>query len=294
VAKLLPLRERKARRCIVDDGHRRGIFSWYGYLKPLEERLENLRSAGFDSLMLWWGDDLAFCEHGKADLVRLVRSKGFRIENIHVPYLDANDIWSDDGARRRRLVGNITEWIHDCAEFNIPTLVMHVSHYLDLAAPTEAGLDATVALALEGRRSGVRIALENTDRLEFLDYLLDSVDSPWLGLCYDTSHGRLQEERPFSLLRKYGDRLFALHLSDNDGLEDRHWALGRGVVDWSAFADALAAAEPLPVLCLEVIQHDPEEDETIFLRRNLAFLDRLAGDIADMRKKRIAGQNTTS
>ncbi|WP_026368773.1 sugar phosphate isomerase/epimerase family protein [Aminiphilus circumscriptus] len=278
-------------RCIVDDGHRRGIFSWYGYLKPLEERLESVRSAGFDSLMLWWGDALAFSEHGKADLVRLVRNKGLRIENIHVPYLDANDIWSDDGAQRRRLVGNVTEWIRDCAEFGISTLVMHISYYLDLPAPTEAGLDAMMALALEARRRGVRIALENTDRLEFLEYLLDSVDSPWLGLCYDTSHGRLREERPFSLLRKYGDRLFALHLSDNDGLDDRHWELGKGVVDWSAFADALAAGERPPVLCLEVIQDDPEEDETTFLRRSLAFLDRLAGDVTDVRKGRLAGCN---
>jgi hypothetical protein len=93
--------------------------------------------------------------------------------------------------------------------------------------------------------------------------------------------------RPFSLLRKYGNRLFALHLSDNDGLDDRHWALGR--VWWTGPPSPmpLPPEKRPPVLCLEVIQDDPEEDETTFLRRSLAFLDRLAGDVTDMRKRRI-------
>lgn len=266
-------------RWVMDERGTRGIFSWYGYVKPLAERLESIRLAGFDALMLWWGDEMAFSEYGKADLVRCVRSRGLSIENIHIPYIDANDIWSDDGERRRRLVGNIMEWIQDCAEFGIPTLVMHISHYLNLAVPTRAGLDATAELVEKADRNGIRIALENTDRLDFLEYLLDRVRSPWLGLCYDTSHGRLCEERPFSLLRKYGDRLFALHLSDNDGLSDRHWELGKGVVDWFAFADVLAAEGRPPVLCLEVIQDDPEEDEMLFLRRSMASLDRLAGEV---------------
>ena len=74
----------------------KGIFSWYGYNTPMRECLNKIRNAGFDSTMLWWGDDKAFEQLEKDELINETLNSGLIIENIHVPSINANDIWSED------------------------------------------------------------------------------------------------------------------------------------------------------------------------------------------------------
>lgn len=31
-----------------------GIFSWFGYVMPMKERLELIKKAGFDGVTIWW------------------------------------------------------------------------------------------------------------------------------------------------------------------------------------------------------------------------------------------------
>ncbi len=41
------------------------------------------------------------------------------------------------------------------------------------------------------------------------------------------------------VVRDLGDRIFTLHLSDYDGVDEKHWVPGEGVIDWTAFMRAL-------------------------------------------------------
>jgi sugar phosphate isomerase/epimerase len=59
---------------------------------------------------------------------------------------------------------------------------------------------------------------------------LSEIKSPHLGLCYDSSHSRLKKHN--YLLEEFKDRLFATHISDNDGFYDRHWLPGNGIINW--------------------------------------------------------------
>ncbi|MBT5711916.1 hypothetical protein HOI71_12795 [Candidatus Poribacteria bacterium] len=45
------------------------------------------------------------------------------------------------------------------------------------------------------------------------------------------------------VVRSLADRLITLHVSDYNGIDERHWLPFRGVVDWAAFANALADVE---------------------------------------------------
>jgi len=36
-----------------------GICDWFGYRTDNEERFRLIRKAGFDSVLLWWGDEYA-------------------------------------------------------------------------------------------------------------------------------------------------------------------------------------------------------------------------------------------
>jgi sugar phosphate isomerase/epimerase len=39
-----------------------------------------------------------------------------------------------------------------------------------------------------------------------------------------------------------GDRLLTLHISDNDGIDERHWLPGQGIINWPGFIRALESS----------------------------------------------------
>ena len=110
---------------------------------------------------------------------------------------------------------------------------------------------------------GLRVAVENVfdEEPEALQMLIEKIDSPDFGFCFDTGHfnlfSRVTMEQWFESL---GRRLVEVHLHDNDGKADSHWALGRGNIDFEKIFRLLNTHAPAPVLTLEV--HDKDGIET--------------------------------
>ena len=99
------------------------------------------------------------------------------------------------------------------------------------------------------RAAGCRVAIELLPRtclgrsVAELLRLLKGMDVETAGVCLDTNHlmdrfGSLPE-----VVRALGPRLFALHCSDYDGVDEKHWPPLRGVINWAAFLAALRAAD---------------------------------------------------
>ncbi|RLF17245.1 MAG: hypothetical protein DRJ66_01335 [Thermoprotei archaeon] len=62
--------------------------------------------------------------------------------------------------------------------------------------------------------------------------LIDAVGMDNFGAVLDTGHLHAQKEiLPLSAL-KLGDKLFYVHVSDNDGRDNYHLGLGKGTIDW--------------------------------------------------------------
>jgi sugar phosphate isomerase/epimerase len=103
--------------------------------------------------------------------------------------------------------------------------------------------------------AGIEIVLENETEQspDVLVQLVNAVDHPGLGLCLDVGH-----QHAFSNLgtlewvRRMGQRLFHVHLHDNDGSGDKHWSLGRGTIDFEPFYAALRQQVPQATISLEV------------------------------------------
>lgn len=241
-----------------------GIFSWYGFNTPIIKRLKKIKESGFDSTMLWWGDELSFKELNKQELIKETHKNKLIIENIHVPFDNANDIWSADNEKRDTILKNYKEWIRDCSTYGIPTMVMHISKGNEISNPNKYGYQSIEILTNEAEKCNINITLENTRKNNLLEYLLDSIESPNLGICYDTSHAQLYGDEKFNLLKKYNNRIFCFHISDNDGLEDKHWPVGAGVIDWQSFVSNF----PLDykgIISLEVYPRDTVISEENFL-----------------------------
>ena len=65
--------------------------------------------------------------------------------------------------------------------------------------------------------------------------LIKEVGSKSLGLVFDTGHFFVQKEILPLAFEKLHENVFLIHLCDNDGCRDYHWAPGKGKIDWENF-----------------------------------------------------------
>ena len=208
------------------------IYDWFGYALPIENRYRRIKEAGFDGVLLWWSEQLGRGDY--RDGPKIARDAGLFIENIHAPFQVQDYIWLDnlDG---EAAADCYLQCVADCAEFEIPTMVLHLP---DEDKPySTLGLDRIKQIAEKAQRLGINVALEN---LHNLAHMLEQIDSPRIGFCYDCAH-HCRYYPGEDLLTRYGSRLMALHLHDNDG-PAMHRLPFDGTIDWPQAMEAIAAA----------------------------------------------------
>jgi sugar phosphate isomerase/epimerase len=112
---------------------------------------------------------------------------------------------------------------------------------LKTSACVQNNIDSFVRLAEVADDAGVRIAVENMPFSVFtlcnsgpeIKEVLDAVGMPGsLGFCLDLGHANITGET--GSLLGLADRLFNVHLHDNDGRRDQHLRIGEGTVDLPA------------------------------------------------------------
>ncbi len=247
------------------------IFDWFGYELPQVERYRLIRSAGFTGVLLWWSDE--FDQHYR-DAPEVARRAGLFVENIHTPFAGINSLWLDnlDG---EAFAARLLQCVEDCAEFEIPTMVVHLSSGATPPPMNDLGLGRIRRIADLAERRGVNIAFENLRKTEYLDYVLGRLDSPRIGLCYDSGHHNCYTPGE-DLLGQYGSRLMALHLHDNDGSDDQHLLPFEGTVRWESILPQIAGTGYRGALSLEAMNEGhqtlPAEE---FLRLAYARAEKL-------------------
>lgn len=133
--------------------------------------------------------------------------------------------------------------------------------------------------------TGVGIALENTaDREQTeagvarrnycseayeLVELIDTLDHPLVGACWDTGHANLQGLDQEVSLQALGKRLKSLHINDNNGKQDEHLLPYQGTVNWDKVTNTLATIGYDGEFTYEAhmsVKHLPEELRDVGLR----------------------------
>lgn len=187
---------------------------------------------------------------------------------LHAPFssipIDAHD---------RRVAAIMRDRLYQSLEFAALTggthLVLHSPFlYFGTAQSVARGaaLDDTIARTSENLAPVVEraasqsclLVIENIHDLRPgpLDRLVRSFDSPWVRRSLDTGHANLMRARgapPADVwVDEAGELLAHLHLADNDGEFDRHWACGEGTIAWTALFLAVARLPQPPRLILEM------------------------------------------
>ncbi len=209
-----------------------GIFSWFGFVMPLPQRLELIKKAGFDATTIWWEDEIGSPKIKKEKMPKIVRESGLLLENIHLPYDDVDDLWSESKTLRDKIIYQHIQWLNDCAQLGIPVMLMHIIDRKFPNEPNKWGIQSIGQLLRIAEDLGVGIAIENTGSVDYIDFVLRELVSDHLVFCYDSSHDFLYSNDKAAILKNQGHRLKHLHLSDNDLEKDRHWLPGEGIIDW--------------------------------------------------------------
>jgi len=184
----------------------------------------------------------------KQPLVNWGRELGMVVHSVHLPFNWEWDISEPDPDARRRIVKKHQEILEQTAAWGPKAAIIHPSY--EPIAPElrserlKACRDGLVALGEAAARLGVRLCVECLPRTCLgnssaeIKALVDGIDS--IAVCCDVNH--LLRETPQAFIRAVGERIEAVHISDYDGQDEKHWPPGRGVIDWDEVISALAEA----------------------------------------------------
>lgn len=195
----------------------------------------------------------------KADLENLCRSLDWKPSiSLHAPFMDLNPGAVDP------MVRSVTQLrfsrIMSAAAVLKPRVVVFHAGYdrwryngrKDIWL--ENSIDTWNKVMEIASKIGVRVAVENVfdEDPEALCRLIERIAHPDFGFCFDTGHfnlfTRVTMEQWFESLGKY---IFEVHLHDNDGSADSHWALGKGTIDFEKFFGLLRGHGVRPVYTIE-------------------------------------------
>jgi 3-oxoisoapionate decarboxylase len=223
-----------------------------GYLKELQEIIDQ----GDLEPVIAWGHPKGF-EGGKAPQAMAEMQSMFRVCHIL-------------GADVMRVVGSSLDYRNDPHEPQIRALT---------------GIFKEAALMAQDE--GVRLAMENhfdftTD--EFAD-LIDRVDSPYFGMCFDTGNALRIGDDPVETAALLGKHIFATHTKDVKpvyGVSPKEWyfmscvPVGQGIINMPGVVDALLATGYQGLFAIELDYGHPDvTDEDLAVEQSVRYLQGL-------------------
>jgi len=231
------------------------------------------------------------------DLQHLIAASGIQINSFHLPYgktvpaLGNMDISHPDPEIRKNTIDAVRLCLDRLALLNGQCLVVHPSvgavgddERKERLALCEESLRECLKSLLEVQSANpnaapLRIAIENLtprglgrDSAELIG-LLESLNSPEFGICMDVNHANLREDI-IEATRRYGHRVVTTHISDNDGINEKHWLPGKGVIPWKKWLHTLISTGYTGPFLYETSQEESmSEEETVsMIHRNAVEL----------------------
>jgi sugar phosphate isomerase/epimerase len=194
-----------------------------------------------------------------------------------------NLLWSESSIDRSIIQQEYEAALSFCHRHRISIVVIHITQSFDPPQQSTSGLEIIRSLVSQAEKMGVIIAVENTTRPDYLEYVFSNIRSPNLGFCYDSSHDFVAREFRGEALKKWGSLLAATHLSDNKGIHDDHLLPGDGTIDWESVVQQFPKESYKGTIMLEV--EGPEAGKGLTADEFLKLSYQKARQIAEMLEK---------
>lgn len=225
---------------------------------PVDEALALIAQAGFHQIETCGPQ--GYFERWEYRPVTFMRAKleraGLRVRTVHVP-VKGWALGDPDDTVRTRAVDAASASLTHAALVGAELVVLHPNAWrgstdrAEYAAVQQRSNEDIATLAECAARVGIKIAAENmfgqgtprpgstmTELRAAIEGLGEHV-----GLCLDTGHCLIDGLSPAAEALVASNKLFSLHLADNDGSGDQHRVPGQGAIDWAEFRAALATLE---------------------------------------------------
>lgn len=178
------------------------------------------------------------------DALSLLKKAGMTLWSVHLPFARELDISEPDEARRLSAIQALGAVIELAREMGAQTLVVHGSSEPNEDASRPARLEACgkSLKTLQALAGDMALAVENLPRscIGRVGSEIADLAENCAGVCFDVNHLLIQTHAEF--LDKTEKRIITTHLSDYDGVNERHWLPGTGIVPWKLVYDRLTAA----------------------------------------------------
>lgn len=192
------------------------------------ETINAIKKVGFKNVFVqWYGENW---ECSQEEQIKLCKELGFNIIFAHLGYQNINSIW-EEGTEGDKLVVRYKEDIKNCYENGIMMVIMHLTTKKVAPMYNEIGLDRIRKITKYAKELGVKVAFENTRLKGYLEYVLGNIKDDNVGLCFDAGHYHVHFNDEFDF-EFFKDRIFAVHLHDNDKSDDLHLLPFDGTIDW--------------------------------------------------------------
>ena len=192
------------------------------------ETINSINNAGFKNVFVQWYDENL--EYSQEEQVKLCKKLGFNIIFAHLGYQNINSIW-EEGIDGDNLVKRYKKDIKDCKENGIPMVVMHLTSKKKVPIYGEIGLNRIRKIIEYAKELNIKVAFENTKIKGYLEYVLENIKDDNVGICFDAGHYHVHFDDEFNF-EFFKDRIFAVHLHDNDKSDDLHLLPFDGTIDW--------------------------------------------------------------
>jgi sugar phosphate isomerase/epimerase len=240
-------------------------------IKPLRDEIERIAQLGFDFAEI--SMDAPFAHYtgileDKKALQRQLKDCGLSVV-CHLPtFVSAADLTPGIRAAAQNEMMRSLEAAAELYPMKIsvhPAIISGLGIFMKETVKDYA-MEYLESLVFRAKALGVTLCLENmfpryghmTDPEEFLPVLNRF---PELSFLLDVGHARIGAEGSEKIVRfieLLGDRLGHLHLSDNKGKIDDHFALGDGSIDYNSIVRALKKTGYDSTVTFEVFNTGPE------------------------------------
>lgn len=234
------------------------------------EEFHAFREAGIAYLELSINPLMRMSEEERVDWIAEFRDKteaaGIQVWSVHMPWSNTLDISTNNEEHRQLTIETHIRTMELLEPLNIQKYVMHPSAEPIADEDRPQRLRNAIAslniLAKESENFSGTIAIEVMPRTllantsEEILYMIGQVDGP-LEICFDTNH--VLQEEPEEFVRRVGDLITTVHVSDYDGLDEKHWLPGRGSINWNNVIDELVNIGYDGPWMYEVVRRDGDD-----------------------------------
>lgn len=191
------------------------------------ETIDAIKNAGFKNVFIQWYDDDRWDQQ---DEVNYAKKQGLNIIFAHLGYQNINKIW-EDSVEGDKLVERYKNDISNCSKNGINLVTMHLTSGIKAPEYNEIGLKRIKELIEFAKNVNVKIAFENLKVKGTLEYVFKYISDEELGICYDAGHCHAHFKDEFNL-EPFKNKIFAVHLHDNDQSDDQHLLPYDGTINW--------------------------------------------------------------